>query len=450
MAMSRGLRRLRPIFPPEIVGLVILIVGIATGLVAFRLAFGDGRDGHGVQPIELVIGLVTLGLMVLLNVWGSKFLRIFCVLIGIVVGYVLCLALGLFATGDAETIAKASVIAFPTLGHLGWSVDAGLIVPFAVAAIAATLKVMGNVTTAQKASDADWVRPELTQVSGGVLADGLATTVSGLIGGHGLNSSPTVVGLASASGVVSRYVAYPVAAFLAILAFLPKVGALFYLMPRTVAGAALVFSSTFIIVNGLQVMTSRLLDTRKTLLIGLALMSAIAVDAQPGLVRLLPASWQPILGTSLVLGTVLGLALNLVFRIGMRRTQSIEIPRGEIDHARIERFLQSAGETWGARADVIERAKFNLVQSVETIMEGCDPDGALEVTATFDEFYLDIGVSYLGPLLELPERRPTNEEIIETDEGHRRLAGFMLRRYADRVSATRRSGRSTVIFHFDH
>ncbi|MGF7473754.1 solute carrier family 23 protein, partial [Salmonella enterica subsp. enterica serovar Minnesota] len=81
---------------------------------------------------------------------------------------------------------------------------------------------------------------------------------------------------------------------LLVLAFLPKVGALFYLMPRAVAAAALVVSTTFIIVNGLQVMTSRLLDARKTLLIGLALIAALAVDAQPELVRLMPATWQPI------------------------------------------------------------------------------------------------------------------------------------------------------------
>ncbi len=39
---------------------------------------------------------------------------------------------------------------------------------------------------------------------------------------------------------------------------------------------------------------------------------------------------------------------------------------------------------------------------------------------------------------------------METEEGHRRLAGFMLRRFADRVSSAQRVGRSTVTFHFDH
>ena len=156
------------------------------------------------------------------------------------------------------------------------------------------------------------------------------------------------------------------------------------------------------------------------------------------------------LGTSVVLGTVVGLLLNLLFRMGVRRVHAMEIAPGAMDPVRIEEFLQKSGEQWGARADVVERAKYNLVHSVETIVESCEPAGPMEIEATFDEFNMDIRVSYMGPLLELPEKRPTNEEIMETEDGHRRLAGFMLRRLADRVSAAHRAGRSTVTFHFDH
>ena len=99
---------------------------------------------------------------------------------------------------------------------------------------------------------------------------------------------------------------------------------------------------------------------------------------------------------------------------------------------------------------IIDRAKFNLAQSLEVILDSCQPQGPAEIIASFDEFNLDVRVSYAGAPLELPDKRPTNEEIMESEEGQRRLAGFMLRRYADRVAATHRSGRSTILFHFDH
>ena len=87
-----------------------------------------------------------------------------------------------------------------------------------------------------------------------------------------------------------------------------------------------------------------------------------------------------------------------------------------------------------------------------------DPDAGLRdrladafmAEASFDEFTLSVRVSYDGVPLELPERRPSDDEIMESDEGERRLAGFMLRKFADRVAASHRNGRSIVSFQFIH
>ena len=159
---------------------------------------------------------------------------------------------------------------------------------------------------------------------------------------------------------------------------------------------------------------------------------------------------RTLFGSSLVFATAVALALNFVLRIGVRQTAILSMEGAPFDATKLEEFMEVNGAAWGARHDVIERAKFNLVQSMEVIADGCEPQGSVEVTATFDEFNLDIVVAYNGPPVELPTRRPTNEEIMESDEGQRKLAGFMLRRYADRVAATHRSGRSTILFHFDH
>jgi NCS2 family nucleobase:cation symporter-2 len=189
LLLSRAMRRLRPIFPPEIVGLVILLVGIATGLVGLRVALGEGKAASA-EPIELCVGLGTLALMIALNVWGGARLRIFCMLIGMGTGYVVSVLLGTFSSTDADAIAHAHMVDIPALSHLGWSFDAALALPFGVAAIAATLKVMGNVTTSQKANDADWVRADMKKVSRGVLADGLGTAFAGVIGARGSTARP--------------------------------------------------------------------------------------------------------------------------------------------------------------------------------------------------------------------------------------------------------------------
>lgn len=450
MLLARAMRNLRSLFPAEIGGLVVLLIGIATGMVGLRNIVGADAPNPTQDAKHLTLALVTIGTMVVLNVWGRGNVRLYCVLIGMAVGYAAAFALGLLGAPEIQRLSGAAIIDLPTFDHLGWSFDPAFALPFAIAALAAALKVVGNVTTCQKSSDLEWTRPDMRSIGRGVMSDGMGTVIAGALGGSGVNSSTALVGLSSATGVLSRRIAWVIAALLMGLALVPKLGILFFIMPRPVAGAALVFSATFIIVNGFQIITSRVLDTRKTLVIGLALVFGLAIDVYPKFFQAFPAGTLTLLGTSFVLGTLAALSLNALFRLGMRRTQTLTLPSQGIDPRVIEDFMEVRGGEWGARRDVIDRAKFNLAQSIEIIAESCDPHSPLEVTARFDEFNLDVLVSYAGPPLELPDKRPSNDEIMETDEGQRRLAGFMLRRHADRVAATHKAGRSTLQFHFDH
>jgi NCS2 family nucleobase:cation symporter-2 len=235
-----------------------------------------------------------------------------------------------------------------------------------------------------------------------------------------------------------------------VLAFLPKAAALVAIMPRPVLGATLWFSACFVFVNGLQIVTSRMLDVRRTFVIGLGFTIGLAVDLHPSLYSTLPGPVQPFASSSLVLGTISALALNALFRLGVRRTQTLLIDPARRDTSVLGDFMEAQGAAWGARRDVIDRATFNLSQSIETIVDSCEPEGSIEVEASFDEFNLNLRVSYAGPPLELPDTRPSNEDIMASEAGQRRLAGFMLRRYADGVQSRYRAGRSTILFHFDH
>lgn len=447
-ALSRVIRPLRPFFPPEVAGFVVVVVGVTLGTLGARnlLAAGGGHAGAA----DLGVAGLSLATMIAFNVWGTGLARACCALIGMVVGYAAAAAADLLRAADFKAVVDAPFVHLPSLAHPLWSFDAGLALPFAVAALAASLRTMGDVTTCQRINDAEWTRPSLRSLGGGVLANGLATTAAGVFGTIGVNTVTSCVGLAAATGVASRRVAHAIAGMLLGLAFLPKVAALFAIMPRPVLAATLLFSAAFVFVNGLQIVTSRMLDIRRTLVIGLSFMAGLSVDFHPAFYARLPPSLAPFASSSLVLGTLSALLLNLVFRLGVRRTQTMVVEPGPVDSGRISDFMEAQGAAWGARRDVVDRASFNLAQSIETIVDGCDPASPLEIAASFDEFNLNVRVSYAGAPLELPERRPTNEEIVASEEGQRRLAGFMLRRHADRVQSTHRAGRSTILFHFDH
>jgi len=448
-ALSRVIRPLRPFFPPEVAGFVVLVVGVTLGALGARNLFGVGATDHA-GGADLAVAGLSLATMVAFNVWGTGLARACCALIGMAVGYAGAAAAGLFRAADLMAVTDAPFLHLPSLAHPLWRFDVGLALPFAVAALAASLRAMGDVTTCQRMNDAEWTRPSLTSLSGGVLANGIATTAAGLLGTIGVNTLTSSVGLAAATGVASRRIAHAIAALFVGLAFLPKIAAVFAVMPRAVLGATLLFSAAFVFVNGLQIVTSRMLDIRRTLVIGLSFMTGLSVDFYPAFFAGLPPALQLFTSSSLVLGTLCALILNLLFRIGVRKTQTFVVEPGAVDSGRISDFMEAQGAAWGARRDVIDRASFNLAQSIETIVDGCGPEGPLEVAASFDEFNLDLRVSYAGTPLELPERRPSNEEILASEEGQQRLAGFMLRRHADRVQTSHRAGRSTILFHFDH
>lgn len=442
------LNRLRPVFPPEVSGLVIFVIGLSGGIAGLRAMLDE--KAAPVSTEEWWIAGVTLATMIALNVWGKGMARMLCALIGLAIGYIAAGVAGLLAVDNIRTIEQAPWIGLPAFGHLSWSFDISMVVPFAIAAVAAAMKAVGTITVCQRMNDADWVRPDMRSITRGVLADGASTVVAGVAGALGTNTSTPAVGLAAATGVGSRKVAYAVGAIFLLLGFFPKLTALLAVMPRPVVVASLLFAVTFIMINGLQVMSSRMLDARRTLVVGLAIVAGTAIEVFPTLSATAPEAARPLIGSSLVFSTLIALLLNLLFRVGVKQTAIFKVESAPVQAEKLEQFMETHGAIWGARRDVVDRAKFNLAQSIEVIVDSCEPQGPVEVTATFDEFNFDLRVTYVGPPIELPERRPTNEEIMESEDGQRRLAGFMLRRHADRVAATHKAGRTTILFHFDH
>jgi xanthine permease XanP len=377
-------------------------------------------------------------------------LRMLCALVGLVVGYAAAKALGLFEGDNYSVVADAPWIGLPTFGHLAWSFDVTLVFPFVVACLAATMKALGTITICQRMNDTNWVRPDMGSARRGVLADGAGNIIAGALGSFGTNTSTPSVGLAAATGVASRQVAYAAAIIFVLLGLTPKVAALLAVMPRSVMIAALLFAVSFIIINGLQVMTSRLLDARRTLVIGLSVVACGAVEVFPHLAASAPAPLVPLISSSLAFSTLIALVLNLLFRIGIRKTVTLTVDKDDIDPERIEKFFKASGAIWGARPDVINRASFGAIQLLDAIRDNCWRSGPIEISATFDEFNLDVRAFYAGDPLEFPEVRPSNRDIVASAEGARLLAGFMLRRSADRLQAQSKDGRAGVLLHYDH
>ena len=331
----------------------------------------------------------------------------------------------------AAVPAELPVFRFPHIQRTGWQFDGFLIAPFIVVAVATTLRAMGDISNAQRLNDPDWVRPGFRSMAGGVASNGIASAFCGLVGTTGVNSYSACVGLSGATGITSRVVGYACGSIFVLLAFVPGVSVAFATMPVPVMGAALFFSSAFVFMAGLQMMTARMLDARKSIVIGLSFGLAMMADVYHDVFTAVPAALQPIFGSSLVLGTVCAVLLNLVTRIGIRQRVVLRLEQGRLDREGVEGFFSEQGARWGARRDIISRATFAAVQVLEVLG---DPPAGVEIEASFDEFDLDVRIRYVGTPLLLPEQKPTPQTIMASDDGERLLAGYLLRRTADKVS----------------
>jgi xanthine permease XanP len=447
-AIAPLLNRLRAIFPIEISGLVIFMIGWSAGIAGLRQMLST--EAAPVSAAEWGVAGLTLATMAALNVWGRGIARMLCALIGLATGYAAAGIVGLVAPTQFAAVGVAPWLGIPSFGDVSWSFDIVLVAPFAIACLAASLKAVGTIAVCQRMNDADWVRPDMRSATRGVLADGVSTTLAGMVGAVGTNTSTPSVGLASATGMASRKVAFAIGALFVLLGFFPKLAAVLAIAPRPVVVAALLFALTFLLINGLQIIASRLLDARRTLTLGLAFIAGGAVDVFPVIAASAHKSLSPVVGSSFVFATVVALALNLVFRIGVKKTVRLTAEPDALDAQKVEDFFNSHGAAWGARPDVINRAIFGVIQLIDAARGEFWQRGPLEIRATFDEFSLNVDLAYEGDALQFPEHRPTNKQIRESQDGVRLMAGFMLRKCADRLRSQSQDGRVNLSLHYEH
>jgi xanthine permease XanP len=440
--LSRLIATMRPLFAPEIAGLILCLSALVLGADSLFELIGPGVAGAS----QTIIGLGTLALLIGLAVWGGR-LRMLSPLIGLSGGYIAAAAWGLDPDADAK-IATSPWFGLPHVGAAGFGFSWGPVPIYLVATLALVLKQMADISTFQKLTDADWVRPDLATLEGGILANGTANVLAGLMGTITVAPASSSVGVVAATGIASRMIGVAGSGIYLLLAFMPKVAALLVETPKGVLAASLLYAASFILVNGLQIVTSRLLDTRRALMIGITLFTGVLSISHRLPVDFLPERERVLADSPLVPSTLIAMLLNIVFRIGIRRLRRIQVSLQPLELAAVEDFLDRCGAEWGARPAMITRVKFAAAQTLETLSDFARSPVLLR--ASFDEFTLRAEIVYDGELVPLPESRPDQRAIIEDPNATRLLAGWMLRRNADRVQVESNGQRQTLTFVFDH
>jgi NCS2 family nucleobase:cation symporter-2 len=444
------IRKMRAFFPTEVTGTVILMIGVEITSLAIPKLMGVDKVHQFPSASPILLGLFTLFAIIACNTWGRGKIRMYSFLIGIIIGYTAAWAFGILTPEELRRFLNEPVLRFPQVGKFGLSFELAFLLPFIVASLSSALKTMGDLTTCQKINDQDWKRPDMGSISRGILSCGICNIASGLLGALGQSVSSSNIGLSIATGATSRRIAYCTGGILIAMAFLPKISALFVIMPTPIMGASLIFSATFMIVAGIQVLTSRMLDTRKTFVIGLSLIFGLSTLIHPALYQDLPPEIKPLFSSSMSLAAVCGILLNIFFRLGIARKKRLKLVAGVSSAQEIFTFMETQGSLWGARREVIANATAAMTEFMEAAARLKLSDPAITMDTHFDEFNLDIRIAYRGDPFGMPEFSPSREELLRNEEASLALAGFLIRQHADTAAFEKQADMTVLALHYEH
>ena len=447
---SQVVGRMRKFFPPEVTGTVVLMVGVEVIPIAVPKFFGVDGAHPGVAALPFLVALITLAVTAGFNVWGKGKMRLYSLLIGMVAGYAVSFATGILTIDKARLIIDSAFFQLPEMGKFGVSFSAVMLVPFLVAAFSSALKTMGDLTTCQKINDADWRRIEMRSIGRGMLACAAGNIASGLFGALGQSVSSSNIGLSIATGATSRRIGYAAGGILMLLAFFPKLAAIFVIMPTPVMGASLVFAVCFMIMAGIQIIMSRMIDSRKTFVVGLSIIFGLSFDNVPGLYAGVDPMLRPLLSSSLALATICAVVLNVFFRMGISQKMEFEIDPAIDTSDKIFQIMEKQGGTWGARREVI----FNAIAAMNELLDASPFLGLLEkkiaLSVQFDEFNLDVRAVYEGMPFDIPTAMPCIDSMHDAEASALALSAFTMSRYVDKMSFSTKDGKTELLMHFEH
>lgn len=436
LVLSQIIGRLRKLFPPEVCGVVVLMIGLSLIKVALPLLLGFTEHRAVVDPRALAVGALTLLVMVLGTVSRRGSIRLYAAILGLLSGYATAVAIGIADAGTSEILRAAPWLSMPERPAFEISVGPVLILPFLIATLASNIKVVGLITSAQRANDPAWKRPDMASARGGIIADAAGNLSSGMLGGVGTSVSGSNIGLSQATGATSRVIGVLVAAVFVTLAFVPKLTLAITLMPGPVIAAGLLFTSCFLLISGIELIVSRLIDARRTFIIGLSVLAGVGLDLVPEAASEAPNWAAAFLGSPLAFATTVVVLLNLLLGLGVVKRARLVLTPDEPARDVI-RFLERWGAAWGARRDVIQRAGSALRDLCEE-QRAAGLASEITVTASFDEFRLAAELQW------------TDKRMRHVQQDLERAFGHVRRRYGCRVRLQQTADGDKLLVDFDH
>ncbi|MGX2974641.1 uracil-xanthine permease family protein [Ursidibacter arcticus] len=297
----------RKLFPPVVTGVVVMMIGLSLIPVAVDwFAGGQKGDPNYADPANLAMATFVLVLVVALVQWGKGIFSAAAIVIGILVGYIVALALGWI---NFDSVKNAEFFAVPQPLHFGLAFPISGIIGMSIAYLVTIVESSGNFLALGNATQTEITGKHLR---GGVLCDGLGSAFAAIMSTTPFSSFSQNIGVISLTGVASRYVVTIMGVLLVLAGVFPVFGALIVSIPMPVLGGAGLMMFAMIIAAGIQMLDKVERSKRNGLIIAISIGCGLAVTTRPELLDKLPSFFKEIFGSGITVGSLLALTLNLI------------------------------------------------------------------------------------------------------------------------------------------
>ncbi|WGE68641.1 uracil-xanthine permease family protein [Actinobacillus equuli subsp. haemolyticus] len=232
----KGANILEKLFPPVVVGTVIIIIGLGLAPTAVDMALGKGTT---IEPnTALLISMATLITTLIVAVFAKGLMKLVPIMFGIVVGYILSLVFGII---DFSPVTNAAWFSLPKLTTPEFKLEAILyLLPIA---LAPAVEHVGGIMAISSVTGKDFMnKPGLHRT---LLGDGVATSAAAFLGVPPNTTYAEVTGAVMLTKNFNPRVMTFAAIWAIAISFCGKVGAFLQTIPGVVMGGImmLVFGS---------------------------------------------------------------------------------------------------------------------------------------------------------------------------------------------------------------
>ena len=325
------LKPLRKFFPAVVTGTVVLSIGLSLISVGIG-SFGGGNTAPDYGSLEnLFVGTVVLVVIIALKHGTKGFTSFSSILLGIIVGYVLVSVMAMVlpttftyvdetgATIEAtkswvinwSKVADASWFAIPKIMPVKWVFDAKAIVPICIMFVVTAVETVGDISGITEGG----LGREATdkELSGGVMCDGLGSSLAAVFGVLPNTSFSQNVGLVAMTKVVNRFAIATGAVIMILAGIFPIFGAVLATLPDSVLGGCTIMMFGTIVVSGIQMIGKCGFTQRNITIAALSLSVGIGFTQVPEIFAIFPQIVQNVFAQNCVAVVFLvAVILNLV------------------------------------------------------------------------------------------------------------------------------------------